>query len=65
MGVRNGVSDLVVVLSDKVLFIEMKDGGNDQSEYQLDFEKVVTELNHNYKVVRSLDQFQKLILTHI
>jgi len=65
MGVRNGVSDLVVVLLGKVLFIEMKDGTNDQSEYQIDFEKVVTKLNHNYYVIRSLEQFQNLILTNI
>lgn len=61
MGVRNGVSDLVVVLSGKVLFIEMKDTKGIQSEVQKDFERVVTNLNHQYYVVRSLDQFKQLI----
>jgi len=61
MGVRNGVSDLVVVLSNRVLFIEMKDGNNDQSESQIDFENVATKLNHQYHIIRSLEQFKNLI----
>jgi len=61
MGVRNGVSDLVIVLNNKVLFIELKDGNNQQSTHQTDFEHVVKELNHEYHLIRSLEQFQKLI----
>ncbi len=60
-GVRNGVSDLVIVLSNKVLFIELKDGKNIQSDKQIDFEQVVTELGHEYHIVRSLTQFQQII----
>ena len=60
-GVRNGISDLVIILNNKVIFIELKDGNNKQSENQIDFEKVVTELNHEYYVIRSLDQFKTLI----
>lgn len=61
LGVRKGVSDLVVVLSGKVLFIEMKDGSNTQSKEQIDFEELVTKLNHQYHVIYSLEQFQNLI----
>jgi hypothetical protein len=61
MGVRNGVSDLIVVLDSKVLFIELKDGNNQQSTHQIDFEQVVKDLNHNYYVIRSLEQFKQLI----
>lgn len=65
MGVRNGVSDIVVVLSGKVLFIEIKDTKGIQSEVQKDFERVVTNLNHQYYVVKSLDQFKQLIWQNI
>lgn len=61
MGVRSGASDLVVVLSNKVLFIEMKDPAGSQSTEQLDFQKVVTNLNHQYFIIRSLEQFQQTI----
>lgn len=61
LGVRKGVSDLVVVLDSKVLFIELKDGNNTQSKEQMDFQEVVTKLNHQYFVVRSLTQFQEII----
>ena len=65
MGVRNGVSDLVVILKDKVLFIELKEGNNTQSENQIDFETVVTDLCHNYYLVRSLEQFKEIICHHL
>lgn len=61
MGVRNGASDLVVVLKNKVLFIEMKDPKGNQSESQLDFQNVVTNLNHQYHIIRSVEQFKELI----
>jgi len=61
LGVRKGASDLVVVLSNKVLFIEMKDGNNTQSKEQIDFEEVVTKLNHSYYLCYTLEQFQKII----
>lgn len=61
MGVRNGVSDLVVVLHGKVLFIEMKDPAGSQSPEQLDFQNLVTNLNHEYHIIRSLEQFKELI----
>lgn len=61
LGVRKGVSDLVVVLDSKILFIELKDGNNTQSKEQIDFQEVVTKLNHSYYLCYSLTQFQTLI----
>lgn len=63
LGVRKGVSDLVVVLDSKILFIEMKDPLGSQSPEQKDFENLVTKLNHNYYIVRSLEQFKQIICT--
>jgi hypothetical protein len=65
MGVRNGVSDLVIVLNSKVLFIELKDGNNQQSDHQKDFQKRIEVLGHEYHLIRSLEQFQKLIYEKI
>lgn len=65
MGVRNGASDMVVVLTGKVLFIETKDPLGTQSAAQIDFEEVVTKLGHEYHVIRSLEQFKQLIWNHI
>jgi tellurite resistance-related uncharacterized protein len=64
-GVRAGVSDLIIVLDGKVLFVELKDGNNTQSEEQIDFENLVTNLNHKYYLVRSLDQFKTIIENEI
>lgn len=61
LGARKGVSDFVVVLSNKVLFIEMKDGNNTQSKEQIDFEEVVTKLSHSYYLCYTLEQFQQII----
>ena len=64
MGVRKGTSDLVVVMN-KVIFIEMKDQKGSQSDDQIDFEEVVTELGHNYHIIRSLEQFKQLIWLNV
>lgn len=61
MGVRSGVSDLIVLLKEKVLFIELKNEVGKQRESQKDFENVVTKLGFNYYLVRTLEQFKTII----
>lgn len=56
-----GVSDLVVVLPGKVMFVEVKQEKGVQSKLQEVFERNVTGLGHTYAVVRSLDEFKSLI----
>jgi|SRR6056297_78297 len=56
MGLRSGVSDLVVVLPNQVLFMEVKTDTGKQSDAQKRFESTVTELGHRYVVVRSVDE---------
>ena len=63
-GTIPGVSDLVWMLPEKVLFIEMKVEKGVQSPEQKDFEAKCTALGHTYIVVRSLDAFKRLIYTH-
>lgn len=60
-GLTAGVSDLIVVLPSKVLFIELKTEKGIQSESQKKFEKKICELNHQYIVVRSLSEFQSVL----
>jgi hypothetical protein len=61
MGVLPGVSDLILVLQNKVIFIELKNYNGIQSEKQKEFEIRVLELSHQYILIRSLDEFKKLI----
>lgn len=64
-GLYGGVSDLIVTIPNKVLFIEVKDAKGTQQPNQKDFEKTINDLNLNYYVVRSLEEFQTLINTYL
>ena len=54
LGQRNGVADLVCLLPGRVVFLEVKTDKGRQSRAQIDFEKVCTDLGHEYYVVRSV-----------
>jgi len=60
-GLMSGVSDLVVLLPGKVLFVEVKTESGKQQPKQIEFEKTVKYLGFDYFVVRSLDEFKLLI----
>ena len=60
-GVLPGVSDTIVVLPDKVIFVEFKTSTGKQSEAQINFENKVTELGHEYILIRNLDEFKRYI----
>jgi hypothetical protein len=59
-GLLSGVSDLIVVMPNKVLFVELKTESGTQSASQIEFQLRVSELGFNYYIVRSLDEFKKL-----
>jgi len=61
MGVLSGVSDLVLILENRVIFVELKNHEGIQSEKQKEFESRVLELGHQYVIIRSLEEFKKLI----
>lgn len=65
IGLMAGVSDTIVVLSGKVLFVEFKDDKGRQSDKQFDFEQTVTALGFPYYVVRSLENFKQIILSEL
>ena len=60
-GAMAGVSDLIVLLNGKCLFVELKIEKGIQSEVQKIFEERVKNLNFDYFIIRSLEDFKKLI----
>lgn len=54
LGLLPGVSDLVMVLPGKVVFLEVKTPTGTQSDKQIKFESKIKELGHSYFIVRSL-----------
>lgn len=60
-GVLSGVSDLVVILPNKVLFVELKTERGKQSKSQKEFEVKIKSLNYNYYIIRNLENFKELI----
>ena len=61
-GVLAGVSDLICINDGEVLFIELKDYKGKQSEKQKDFEKSIISQGLNYFLVRTLDEFKKIVI---
>ncbi|QHB40620.1 VRR-NUC domain-containing protein [Flavobacterium phage vB_FspS_snusmum6-1] len=64
-GTMPGVSDLIVVLDSKVLFIELKTDIGKQSDAQIIFETKITNLNHEYILIRNEEEFKNAILSRI
>jgi len=64
-GVMSGVSDLIVVVPNKTLYIELKTPTGKQSPKQKEFEETIKGLNQNYHVVRSLEKFQEIIKNYL
>ena len=58
---KAGVSDLIVLMPNRAMFIELKNEKGIQSESQKDFEQSVTALGFEYYLIRSLEQFIDLI----
>lgn len=57
-GTMAGVSDLIVILNGKTIFVELKTETGIQSEKQKEFEIKVKQLNQEYYLVRTLEAFK-------
>ena len=64
-GLCAGASDVIIVLPNKTLFCEFKIGDNTQQQNQVEFQQAVTELGHEYHVIRSLEQLQSIIIPYM
>ena len=60
-GLLSGVSDLIVVEKNRLLFVEVKTAIGRQSGKQKKFEENVKSLGYKYYLVRSLEDFKKII----
>lgn len=60
-GLMSGVSDLVVVLPGRVLFMECKDEKGTQKPKQKKFQERAELLGFEYHLFRSLKEFQEII----
>ena len=60
-GTMAGVSDLIVVLPNKTIFVELKTETGIQSDKQKIFESKIKELNQEYYLIRSLEQFKTIL----
>jgi hypothetical protein len=58
IGLKSGVSDLIVLMPNRCVFVECKDATGKQRDTQQDFENTVKALGFEYYVVRSLDEFK-------
>ena len=61
MGVMPGVADMAYLIQDSVVWIEWKTETGRQSPEQKAFEQMVTRLGMRYYIVRSEDEFLKVI----
>jgi len=64
-GLMVGVSDLIVIIDSKTLYFEAKTLKGKQSPKQIEFEETVKNLNQQYYLVRSLEQFQTIINNYL
>ena len=67
-GAQAGVSDLILLIPKHGyagLLIETKTPDGKQSESQIVFERLATKFKYKYQVVRSLPEFQKLIMWYV
>jgi len=59
-GVVPGVSDLIVIRPNEIVFVEVKRPEGIQSEKQKKFERTVTSLGFKYYLVYSLKDFKNI-----
>ena len=62
LGMKSGVSDLIVVMQGRVMFVEVKDDTGKQSENQIQFQNDVKALGFEYYLVRSLEDFKACLI---
>jgi len=58
VGLLAGASDTIIVIENRVIFCEFKDEKGRQSDKQIDFQQRVESLNHEYWIIRSLEEFK-------
>lgn len=62
-GLKKGVSDLIVLMPKRVIFVEVKTPTGSQSPDQKEFESLVKNLGFEYYLIRSLQDFKTYCTT--
>jgi hypothetical protein len=58
-GLTAGVSDLILIVKDKIYFIELKAQNGKQSTSQKDFEKKVNDFGFEYLIFNNLEDYKQ------
>lgn len=61
MGLKAGVSDLIILRPGETIFVEVKTATGQQSQKQKEFQSIVEKLGYRYLLVRSLNDFKERI----
>src|SRR5690554_2258086 len=64
-GFLPGISDLIVLFPNKAMFFAVKTSVGSQSPKQKEFQRTVELLGFEYHLVRSLEDFKKIIQKHL
>lgn len=63
--IKEGCSDLILVLPKIVLFVEMKTAVGKQRDAQISFENDIKLLDYKYIICRSLEAFKSIVHENI
>lgn len=64
-GVKRGISDLIFICHNRVLFVEVKTKTGTQSIDQINFQKTVNHFGHTYLIARSVDELKDIFFTYL
>ena len=62
-GTLAGVSDLIIMVPNRIIFLELKTESGIQSEVQKNFQNKVEALGFEYLLIRNLKQYEDLMQT--
>ena len=62
-GTLAGVSDLIIMVSNRIIFLELKTEKGIQSEVQKNFQNKVEALGFEYLLIRNLKEYEDLMQT--
>jgi len=62
-GTLAGVSDLIIMVQNRLIFLELKTESGIQSEVQKQFQKKVEALGFEYLLIRNLKQYEDFMQT--
>ena len=60
-GLKAGVSDLIVLMPNRCIFVELKMPKGVQSDKQKEFQSVVQLLGFEYHIIKSLEEFINML----